>query len=84
MTQQLLEDLKVGDTTYADTARRLYDLGWRMPDCPDRWQVDRITGAILGAKMQAERTASPPRTVLDVMATVLVETVGLTKESESL
>ena len=37
------------DQTYRKAAVALYRRGYRMPDTPDRWQIDRLTGALAGA-----------------------------------
>jgi hypothetical protein len=73
--KQLVEDLEVGgDESYEDCARRLIELGYRIPDCPERWQADRMTGVVFGA-------ASQMKTLRDI-AIVMVNTAGVTKTKE--
>lgn len=64
--EQLSLDLAAGgDESYQECAFRLYDLGYRMPDCPERWQHDRLFGGLVGAARQTK--------TLDAMAEVLVD-----------
>lgn len=48
--KRLAHDLEVGgDETYPACAERLFNLGYRMPDCAERWQMDQLAGALFGA-----------------------------------
>lgn len=69
--QQLDTDLdKVAGLPFPKAAKKLYKLGYRMPDCSDRWQVDRLSGALVGAAMSSGH---------DSVADVLIRVVGLTQ-----
>lgn len=72
ITRQGLEtDLDAIDgMAFYKAAAVLYKRGYRMPDCADRWQIDRLAGALVGAA-----TASGHESV----AQVLIDVVGLTQ-----
>lgn len=38
-------------------SEHLVELGYRLPDCPDRWQKDRLAGAVWNIGRQADDTA---------------------------
>lgn len=70
--EQLILDLSaVESESYRDCASRLYSLGYRMPDCAERWQRDRLLGAVFGAGRLG--------LTLEQMAEALVDTAGLTR-----
>lgn len=58
----------------ARIAEHLVALGYRFPDCSDRWQVDRFTGAIWQLGREAGENFN------EAVARGLISNVGVTLE----